>query len=207
MSGDARRLLVATRSEGKLRELTGLFADAGWQLLTLGEAGIAPSSAEDAIEAFETFEENALAKARHFHALSGLPTVADDSGLVVDALGGAPGVRSKRWSAAPGLEGRALDAANNARLLQTLEAAVERTARFVCAAAFVDGTRELVTLGTCEGRIGYTPQGGGGFGYDPLFISDELERTLAEASPTEKSAVSHRGRAFRALLGRLGDPA
>lgn len=201
-----RPLLVATRSAGKLRELLPMFAAAGWRVLTLDEAGIPPAPEEDAVEAHETFEANALAKARHFHERSGLPTLADDSGLAVDALGGAPGVRSKRFSGRRDLEGAALDAANIALLLRRLEGAEDRRARFVCAAAFADDTRELVRLGECAGRIATRPsEGTSGFGYDPLFISDELGATFADVGREEKGRVSHRARAFRALLAALGD--
>ena len=201
-------ILVATRSEGKRRELLELLAPLGSRLLTLDEAGIPAAPEEDAIESHATFEENALAKARWFHALSGLPCVADDSGLAVDALGGRPGVRSKRWSGRDDLEGPALDAANNVLLLESL-AAVDvsasggRGARYVCAGAFVDDDREVVRRGETVGFIVDEPRGGGGFGYDPYFWSPELRCTFAEASREAKAAVSHRGRAMRALCAAL----
>ena len=113
-------VLLATRSEGKLRELRPLFAAAGMQVRDLREAQVGETADEDAVEAFDTFAENALAKARYFHALTGLPTVADDSGLEVEVLQGQPGVRSKRWSWRPDLTGQALDDANNAKLLEAL---------------------------------------------------------------------------------------
>ena len=201
---DARVVLVATRNAGKLRELLPLFAAAGLAPRTLDEAGIAEEPGEDALEVAETFEGNALAKARHFHRRSGIATIADDSGLAVDALGGAPGVRSRRWSGRSDLHGPALDAANNALLLERLSGVGDRRARFVCAAAWVDGEREVVRRGECTGRIAHAPAAGPhGFGYDPLFVSDELGATFAEVDREAKSRVSHRARAFGALLAAL----
>ncbi len=199
-------LLLATRSQGKLRELRPLFADAGLAVVDLVEAGIPETPDEDELERFETFEENALAKARWFRDVSGLPTVSDDSGLEVLALGGRPGVRSKRWSGRSDLSGQPLDDANNALLLRELSGASERRARYVCVAAFVDGSRALVRRGETEGVIVDAPVGSGGFGYDPYFRSDELGRTFGEATRAEKERVSHRGRAFRALLSALREP-
>jgi XTP/dITP diphosphohydrolase len=195
-------LLLATRNRGKLLELRALFAGLSVALVDLAELGLAESAAEDALEAFETFEENALAKARHFHARSGLPTVADDSGLSVGALRGAPGVRSKRFANASGASD-AIDEANNVKLLAELGDASDRTAWFVCAAAYVDADRSLVTRGEVPGRVLQSARGTGGFGYDPLFLSDELGQTFAEASLEAKETVSHRGRAFRALVAEL----
>ena len=192
--------LLATRSAGKLRELGPLFAIAGIHVLTLDGAGIAESASEAAIEAFSTFEENALAKARYFRDRSGLPTFADDSGLEVRALRGAPGVRSKRWSGRGDLTGVELDDANNAELLRSLRSVSDRRAKYVCAAALASKDTELVRRGEVEGRLLEEPRGGGGFGYDPLFFSTELGMTFGEASLADKEGVSHRGRAFRALL-------
>ena len=197
-------VVVATRNPGKVRELVPLFTQAGWSPRTLDEAGVAPTGDEDALEIHETFEENALAKARYYHRATGLPVVADDSGLVVALLGGEPGVRSKRWSGRDDLEAAALDAANNAKLLRRLEGVEDRRARFVCAAAWVDGTRQVVRLGECAGRIARAPTAGGhGFGYDPLFVSDELGASFAEVAREEKARVSHRARAFRALVAAV----
>ena len=201
-------ILIATRSEGKRRELLPLLAPLGSRLLTLDDANIAPDPGEDAIEAHPTFEENALAKARWFHERSGLPCIADDSGLAVDALGGAPGVRSKRWSGRGDLEGAALDAANNAKLIGSLAAADAagqrgRGARYVCVGAYVDGERELVRRGETVGFIVDEPRGSGGFGYDPHFWSPELGATFGEATMDAKAEVSHRGRAMRALCNAL----
>lgn len=195
-----RPLLLSTRSAGKLAELRPLLLDAGWRVMDLGEAGIAEAPEEAGLEVFDTFEQNALVKARYFHGRSGLPAIADDSGLEVDALGGAPGVRSKRWSGRTDLSGVALDAANNARLLAAMEGIANRSARYVCAAAWVEDGREWVARGSVEGRITHTPSGVGGFGYDPYFFAIELGRTFGETARDEKEGVSHRGRAFRTLL-------
>ena len=196
-------ILLATRSAGKLRELEPLFAAAGFTVRSLADAGVDASAAEDTLEAFPTFEENALAKARHFHAVVGGRVVADDSGLAVRALDDAPGVHSKRWSGRADLHGHALDEANNALLLASLRGIADRRARYVCAAALVDGARELVCRGETTGRIVDVPRGAEGFGYDPYFLSDELGMTFGEASRDAKENVSHRGRAFRALLALL----
>jgi XTP/dITP diphosphohydrolase len=196
--------VLATRNVGKLRELRALFAGEGIEVMDLTEAGVAESPDEDGLEVFDTFEENALAKARHFSArLPGRVVVADDSGLVVDALGGEPGVRSKRWSGRSDLEGAALDASNNALLMQRLAGVADRGARFVCVAALCDGERELAVRGEVPGRIMDDARGAEGFGYDPHFHVDELGLTLAEATVSEKQGVSHRGRAFSALLAEV----
>jgi XTP/dITP diphosphohydrolase len=200
-----RRILLATRSEGKLRELRPFLAAHGFVALDLRDAGIAESSREDALEAFPTFEENALAKARYFYVASAQATIADDSGLVVPSLGGKPGVLSKRWSGRTDLTGQALDDENNRLLLHELQNAHDRRAYYVCAAAYVDGEHELVCRGEVHGRIIDRPRGDGGFGYDPYFFSDELGRTFGEVSAAEKARVSHRARAFAALVGRIGD--
>lgn len=196
-------LLIATRSAGKLRELRELFGRADIAVVDLTEAGIAPSDEEEALEAADTFEENALAKARHFARIAQRAVVADDSGLEVAALGRRPGVRSKRWSGRPDLTGAALDAANNARLVEALRGLTSRAARYVCVAALVDGEVERTFRGTTSGVILEEPRGGEGFGYDPYFFSEELRKTFGEASLAEKEGASHRGRAFRALIGAL----
>ena len=209
MTTGLRPLLVATRSVGKVRELLPLLAAHGWAAESLATAGIPETIEEEALECFATFEANALAKARWFAARSGGRVVlADDSGLEVDALGGAPGVRSKRWSERPDLMGEALDAANNARLLQALEAVgadapSARRARYVCAAACVWPGGELVQRGETAGVVLPAPVGAGGFGYDPYLWSDELGATFAQVDREAKAAVSHRGRAIRALLAAI----
>lgn len=204
-----RRILVATRSTGKLRELIPMLTASHWFAFTLDQLGIAESPAEDAVEAFETFEENALAKARYFAALApGMAVLADDSGLAVDALGGAPGVRSKRWSES-GLSGQANDDANNAKLLASLaDPTLPRTARYVCVAAMAWSESaslrggELIARGECRGVIAREPRGANGFGYDPYFVSDELRVAFGEAPTPAKEAISHRGRAVRAALAQ-----
>ena len=192
--------LLATRSAGKLRELEPMFEQAGIDVVTLDHAGIPESPNESDIEVFSSFEENALAKARYFLALCGIPTLADDSGLEAYALGGDPGVRSKRWSGRDDLTGIALDEANNAELLRALDGATSRRARYVCVAALATPDGELVRRGEVEGEIVEAPRGSGGFGYDPLFFSSELGKTFGEAALIEKERVSHRGRAFRELV-------
>lgn len=200
------RLLIASRSRDKLREIRAILAPLrGTQLLSLGDAGLDFESAEDGIEAFDTFRENALAKARYFAARSGLPTVADDSGIETDALAGAPGVRSRRFSGAD-LDGQALDRANNELLLERLRGVPpgRRTARYVCAAVLLEpGLPVRTALGTVTGRILEAPRGTGGFGYDPLFWLDEAGCAFGELSDTEKHRFSHRARAFRALANTL----
>jgi XTP/dITP diphosphohydrolase len=198
-----RRILLATRSHGKLRELHGILESAGLSGITLDDAGIPLSADEDHIEIFDTFEDNALAKARYFHRLSGLSTMADDSGLSVRALGGAPGVYSKRYSGRDDLAGQDLDDANNAKLLSALRGAADRSAHYSCAAAFVDERGECVAVGEARGFVIDEPRGTQGFGYDPYFFSEELGKTFGEATTVEKEKVSHRGRAFRGLLDAL----
>jgi XTP/dITP diphosphohydrolase len=197
-------LVLATRSGGKLTELRRLFAARGLPTIDLAEAGVHESPAEDDLEVYSTFEENARAKARYFFGLlGGRAVVAEDSGLEVDAIGGAPGVRSKRWSRRSDLSGLSLDAANNELLLKMLDGVADRGARYICAAVYVDAHRELVTHGVSEGWISDVARGCGGFGYDPYFVSADLGRTFAELSPEEKASVSHRGRAFRVLIGLI----
>lgn len=203
------KLLVATRSAHKMREIREILAPVpGLELLDLDQAGIAPAPEEEDLEPFDTFEENARSKARYFHARSGLVTVADDSGLEVDALGGEPGVRSKRF--APGdSTGYQRDLDNNRHLLDRLSGVPDtrRTARYVCVVALEDGSGQGPAFrGTVEGRIARTARGDGGFGYDPLFSVPGLDRTFGEATAEEKHARSHRGEAFRALARHLAAP-
>lgn len=204
-------MILATRSAGKLRELLPLVAVRGWALHTLNDAGLVESADEDALEVFDTFEANALAKAEYFHARRpDCVVLADDSGLEVHALHGAPGVRSKRWSGRSDLTGDALDAANNAHLqaLLTQVGATSpstRRARYVCAAAVIGPGMRAVCRGTTDGVVLSSPRGDGGFGYDPFFLSDDLGMTFAEASREAKSRVSHRGRAFARLLSMVAE--
>jgi XTP/dITP diphosphohydrolase len=200
--------LLATRSTGKLRELVPLLASHGREAITLDAAAVAESDEEDALETFDSFEANALAKARFFAGQMGGVVLADDSGLAADALDGRPGVRSKRWSGRSDLVGRALDDANNAFLQQALAEAArfgreERSARYVCAAACVWPGGERAVRGETSGILLATPRGENGFGYDPYFWSDDLGCTFAEVDQRRKATVSHRGRAFRSLLEEM----
>jgi XTP/dITP diphosphohydrolase len=185
----APRVLFATTNAGKLRELRGLVGGA-LEVLGLADLPPIPEPAEDA----ETFEENARLKARAYAASSGLPTLADDSGLCVDALGGAPGVRSARYA-----EGD--DAARYAKLLRELQGVPDarRTASFRCALALAlpDGPT-VVEVGACAGHIAHVPRGAHGFGYDPVFLLPD-GRTLAELDSAEKGRISHRGAAMRRM--------
>lgn len=200
------KLLAATRSTGKQREFRRILEPAGVELVFPDDIGLYPTEAEGRLELGESFESNARRKAEHFARRSELPTVADDSGLEVLALGGAPGVRSRRWAGAGGTPEQ-VDAANNAELLRRLAGAPpeRRRAGYRCILALVwqDGAVPEFFEGVCGGRILERPTGTGGFGYDPYFQSDDLGKSFGEASPEEKDAVSHRGRALRALADAL----
>jgi XTP/dITP diphosphohydrolase len=191
----APRLLLASANQGKLRELRTILHGLPVEPVGLTEAGLGePPEVE---ETGDTFLANALLKARAYAAWSGLAAVADDSGLEVDALGGAPGVRSARY-AGPG----AGDQANLDKLLAALAGVPpeRRTARFRCAAVLVDpGGGEWHAEAAWEGRVLEAPRGSGGFGYDPVFLPDGWDRTGAEVDQATKDAASHRGKAFRAL--------
>jgi XTP/dITP diphosphohydrolase len=201
------RVLIASRSADKLREIREILAPLRrTELLSLADAGIGPSSDEDGIEAFDTFRENALAKAHYFARRAGLPVLADDSGIEVDALAGAPGVRSRRFSGRDDLGGRDLDLANNTLLLDRLQGlpSDRRGARYVCAAVFVaPGKIVLTAVGTCAGTILDAARGTRGFGYDPLFLPEGDTCTFAEMDAAVKHRFSHRARAFRALANAL----
>ncbi len=194
-------LLAATRSPGKAREIRELFAGLPFELAFPADRFLAPLPDEADVEGGAGYVENAVAKARYFATRSGLPTVADDSGIEVDVLGGAPGVRSARFS---GVEGPGADAANNALLLEKLAGVPEeqRVARYRCVVAFLAAPSAVpeIVEATCDGFILTEPRGQGGFGYDPLFYSPELQMSFGEAPPAAKHRVSHRGRAFRALI-------
>ena len=201
-------LVLATRSTHKMKEIRKILEVVpNLRVLDLTEAGVRYDAAEEDLEPYDTFEENAASKASYFQKLTGLPTVADDSGIEIDLLGGAPGVRSKRFAPDLGLADFALDQANNEHLLVSLGDALpaDRTARYVCVAVLNRGNPDDVTIvrGEAPGRILNAPQGSGGFGYDPLFLDEELGKTFAEIAPEEKNARSHRGKAFRALAERL----
>ena len=200
------KLLAATRSQGKQREIRRVLEPAGIEVVFPDDIGIFESPQEALLELGESFQANARAKAEYFSRKSGLPAFADDSGLEVFSLGGEPGVRSRRWS---GVEGSAaqVDTANNAMLLRRLAGAAEarRRARYRCVLVYLRDPDAIpqVFEGMCAGRILETPRGSEGFGYDPLFLSDDLNETFGEATPAEKDAVSHRGRALQALASAL----
>ena len=209
-------ILVATRSAGKMKEIRRILAEVpGLVVQDLDGAGVEYHAAEEALEPHDTFEANALSKARYFAKRSGMVTVADDSGIEVDALEGAPGVRTKRFAQDGGavsgpLEGKSLDDANNAYLVQSLEGvpAEARTARYVCVAVLVrpgpgDAEPVAVLRGEAPGVIVDEPKGEGGFGYDPFVLDPDLGKTFAEMTPEQKDARSHRGSAFRALADVL----
>jgi XTP/dITP diphosphohydrolase len=191
-----KKVLLATRNRGKLRELAGLLAGDG----RVFEALDSHPEVGEIEETGETFEENARLKASAAARATGLWAIGEDSGLEVDALGGAPGVRSARYAGAHGD-----DAANNAKLLQELGSEKLRRARFRCVLALARPDGEVVALGagTCEGRIAEAPRGESGFGYDPCFLPEGRAATLAELSTEDKNEVSHRGRAARSLLPLL----
>jgi XTP/dITP diphosphohydrolase len=189
-----QNLLLASSNAGKLKELQQLTAGLPVTWLALADVGLAGLDVE---ETGATFTENALLKARAYGEASGLPTLADDSGLIVDALDGAPGVYSARY--APTTEAR------NAKLLKAVEAVpdAQRTARFVSALAFVIPTGvTIMTEGTVEGKVGTAPRGENGFGYDPIFVLDN-GKTMAELPANEKNQISHRARAYAKLLPLL----
>jgi len=187
--GMRQKLLIATRNRGKWAEIRELLADLPVELVSVDAFPELP----EVDESGTTFEENALLKARFFHERTGLLTVAEDSGLEVEALGGAPGLFSARY-------GRS-DAERIARLLAQLRdvPASRRTARFICVAALVGPGLERTFIGEVRGRIRSEPSGSNGFGFDPVFEYPPLGKTFAELTRAEKSAVSHRGQAFRQL--------
>lgn len=209
MSGAARRrLLIATRSAHKLAELRTLLDLPAVELLSLDEAGVEGEPVEDA----DSFAGNALIKARFYAARAVLPTLADDSGLEVDALGGGPGVRTRRYAGE-----QATDEQNNTKLLRELAGVPGegRTARYRCALVFIDPARRdgpgspgapIVSEGVFDGRIALAPRGSGGFGYDPIFepgTEPPGGRTVGQLSAEEKNRVSHRALAARAMAGEL----
>ncbi len=190
------RIVLATRNPGKLREMQSLFADTAMQLESQAEHEVA-SPEEDGL----TFLENALIKARAVAQATGLPAIADDSGLVVPALKGAPGIYSARYA---GTQGD--DAANNNKLLASLDQVEDRRAYFFCAMVFMQHGLDptpITATGIWQGSILRTPRGTQGFGYDPLFLVEGLSQTSAELDPAEKNKRSHRGQASASLLSRM----
>lgn len=193
------KVVVATRNRHKVREIGALLEEAGLGFDTVPIDEVA--STAELVENEQTFEGNALAKARQAAVACGLPALADDSGIEVDALAGAPGVWSARWAGEPSDDGR-----NNQKMLAEMAGVPSdrRTARYRCAAVFVDGRGlEVVRTGTCEGLLLGAPRGSGGFGYDPLFLVPSLGLTMAEIDLVTKNRLSHRAAAFRALARAL----
>ena len=201
-----KRLIFASRNAGKVVELRRLLEPLGFTVRPMAEVGLDEDLPEDGC----TFEANAESKASNLRLLlgqEGVWTLADDSGLVVDALNGAPGVYSARFAGYEGVDARARDRANNAKLLKELAPVegVKRSARFVCCLVLLGPDAPLVTSGTCEGRILDAPRGEGGFGYDPLFLPEGFSRSMAELGLDEKNRISHRGQALARLVERLHD--
>ena len=190
------RLVLASNNAGKLRELAAILVPLGVTLVAQGELGVS-----EAEEPHPTFVENALAKARHAAQITGLPALADDSGICVEALYGEPGVHSARFAGAPKSNAR-----NNARLIELLAGRANRRAEYVCVIALLRSARDprpLIAEGSWAGEIIDTPRGTGGFGYDPHFLLAALGQTAAELDPEEKNAISHRGQALRQLVEAL----
>nr|WP_284504761.1 RdgB/HAM1 family non-canonical purine NTP pyrophosphatase [Caballeronia sp. INDeC2] len=193
------RVVLASNNAGKLREFASLLDAAGIELIAQGELGV-----PEAPEPHVTFVENALAKARHASALTGLPALADDSGLCVRALNGAPGVYSARYASLNG--GEKSDAANNARLVADLAGQTDRRAYYFCVLVLVrhaDDPEPLIAEGRWHGEVIDVPRGANGFGYDPHFFLPTLDASAAELDPARKNALSHRALALRELLQRL----
>ena len=191
-----KKLVLASNNAGKLREFSALLAPLGCQVIAQGELNV-----PEAEEPFHTFIENALAKARHASRLTGLPALADDSGLCVDALGGAPGVLSARFAGEP-----KSDARNNAALLAALDGKTPRSGHYYCVLVLVrhaDDPQPIIACGEWHGKILEAARGQGGFGYDPLFFVRDLDQTAAEIDHSLKNVLSHRGSAMRQLLDRL----
>jgi len=193
--------VLASNNAGKLREFSALFAPLGIELVPQGELGV-----PEAEEPFGTFVENALAKARHASKITGLPALADDSGLCVAALNGAPGVLSARYAQLAHPDEPRSDAANNALLVERLSGVADRSAWYVALLVLVrhhEDPQPLIGEGEWHGKIIDVPQGQNGFGYDPHFLLPELDRTVAQLLPEEKNRVSHRARALQELLAKL----
>jgi XTP/dITP diphosphohydrolase len=191
-----QRLILASNNAGKLKEFAQLLGPIGFELHPQGEFGV-----PEAEEPFGTFVENALQKARHAARLTGLPALADDSGVCVNALGGAPGVYSARYAGEP-----KSDARNNEKLVADLAAHADKSAYYYCVLVYVrhaDDPQPVIADGIWRGRIVDTPRGANGFGYDPYFLIPALDKTTAELEPAEKNAISHRGQAIRALVEKL----
>lgn len=190
------KVIIATKNEGKVREFRQLLKPFGYEPVSMTEAGVEAEIIEDG----ETFEENAHIKARTVHEFTGMPVIADDSGLEVEFLGGAPGIYSARYAGE-----NATDEQRNQKLLEEMRGVDMplRNARFVCAIYFIlDGKREYCVTGTLDGFIGFEPAGDGGFGYDPIFMIDE-DTSLAQIDSAEKNKISHRAMAMKRLAEEL----
>lgn len=191
-----QRLILASNNAGKLKEFAQLLGPIGFELHPQGEFDV-----PEAEEPFGTFVENALAKARHASRLTGLPALADDSGVCVNALGGAPGVYSARFAGEP-----KSDARNNQKLVADLAGLADKSAYYYCVLVYVrhpDDPQPVIADGLWPGEIIANPRGENGFGYDPHFLIPSLGKTTAELAPEEKNALSHRGQALRALVEKL----
>ena len=192
-----KKLVLASNNAGKLREFQALLAPLGWEVVPQAELGV-----PEADEPHCTFVENALAKARHASQHTGLPALADDSGICVHALEGAPGVHSARFAGAPKSDER-----NNALLVEKLAGESDRRAHYVCALVLVRNAEDpqpIIAEGEWHGQIIDSPRGAGGFGYDPYFLLPEMGQTAAELDGQLKNTLSHRGAACRQLIARLG---
>lgn len=191
-----KKLVMASHNKGKLREFSALLAPLGWEVIPQSELGVS-----EAEEPHGTFVENALAKARHASRETGLPALADDSGICVAALGGAPGVYSARFAGEP-----KSDEANNALLLEKLNGEADRRAHYVCVLVMLQHAEDpqpIIAEGEWHGEVTREARGAGGFGYDPYFLLPELGQTAAELDAALKNTLSHRGAACRILLERL----
>ena len=197
----AGRLLLATRNPHKVREIGELLTDLPVELVSLEDLAVPPLPKEDDVEIFNSFEENALAKARFYRIHTGMTVVADDSGLCVDALNGGPGVRSRRFAPNGEESSGGQDQANNDYLLDQMADLPDeqRGAHYRCALALVGGERTILVSGRVDGRITREPAGGGGFGYDPLFLVPAHGRTFGELPPEVKASMSHRAEAIRSF--------
>ena len=192
-----QKLVIASNNQGKLREFQRMLAPLGIEVLTQSQLGIS-----EAEEPHCTFVENALAKARHVSRESGLPALADDSGICVDALGGAPGVISARYAG----DNPKSDARNNEKLLREMHGVTDRHAHYYCVLVLVrhaDDPHPLIAEGEWHGMIAHEERGDGGFGYDPMFWLPELDRMSSELSHDEKAQLSHRAKALKVLLEKL----
>jgi len=195
-----KKIVIASNNPGKLRELSALLKPLGIEAIAQGELGVG-----EAEEPHGTFLENALAKARHASRATGLPALADDSGLCVPALGGEPGVHSAHFAGREGSR-EERDARNNAKLVAALANAPDRSAFYYCVLVLVDSPHDptpIVVDGAWHGKIALEPRGKGGFGYDPWFQTEQLGLTAAELDPQDKNRLSHRGKALARLAARL----